>query len=425
MQTLSDCSSDAYHFKMSQAPTLLTALGGDAAEQSEFEQLLIQHFGSASHPVDREVWIGRGGNSPALKLIYNRDGLLVQAQPFEGLCDAEVADIRSKVRAHLLASGPPKVRRRVLFSAVPTVGWFRYRDVFQLLPVPPEAPRPGFMLADHPLYLEFKFASSSEFMISQQRQERIGRELELVCSALLAFRVWSIGPQIRHHWTIEPDDDVANASSKFLQETYMWPGMSPEGDCFTETSSLPPLSAVEPHEYYARLGIYPDQVLDIPSDFTDLFDIFAALPKREREQFLRAAYWFQHATDVFAISQSAAFIALVSAVEALSSSQSNGERCPACGKGIGPGPTKQFADFVEAHLTNSSIAEADRKRFYNQRSALSHGGRLLHNDRSLWGFTPKTLAEGSEIRALWAIVHTVLRNWLAHQTTASAPLPPA
>jgi hypothetical protein len=75
-------------------------------------------------------------------------------------------------------------------------------------------------------------------------------------------------------------------------------------------------------------------------------------------------------------------------------------------------PAQLFADFVEAHLPGTLIPEAERKRFYRLRSALSHGGKLLLGDHSEWGFTPKRIGEDSDVRALWQIVHTVLHNWL-------------
>jgi hypothetical protein len=270
------------------------------------------------------------------------------------------------------------------------------------------------VLGDHPLVLEFKYPSSSDFQVSYQRLERIGRELELICSALLAWRVWSLGPQSQHHWTVEIKKGQPEITSKFLQEAYMWPGMVVEAEAFSATDGLAPLPLIDPEAYYSirHRGIGPGQGLDIPADFSPLLDAAFKLTRDDRDRFLRAAYWFQHAHDVFALSHSAGFVALVSAIESLSSEPRSGTRCKECGQMVGSGPTKLFADFVEMHLPGTSIPEKERKRFYRLRSALSHGGKLLLADHSLWGFSPRTNAEDNDMRVLWQIVQMVLRNWV-------------
>src|SRR5262249_458055 len=141
------------------------------------------------------------------------------------------------------------------------------------------------------------------------------------------------------------------------------------------------------------------------------------LSRDHRDQFLRASYWFQHAQEVFPLSRSAAFVALVSAVEALMSELQGAGRCDACGHSIGPGPTRRFADFVEMYLPRSRVPEPERKRFYSLRSALSHGGKLLRDDHMLWQFEPKRLGEQTDMRSTWRIVHLVLHNWLLDTKT--------
>lgn len=399
---------------MANRSKLLTALGGDKAEQSEFETVLLGYFGRAAHLSNREILYSNREGGAALSLVYNANGLLKSAEGGPNLKDEDVKNIRTQVDQELLTPGPARVRRRILFCGVPTKGWFRYGDVFQIVPLPDEAPRPNYMLGDHPLVLEFKYPSSSHSSVSLDRQQRIGRELELICSALLAWRLWSIGPQSQHHWTVELTGNAAQITSKFLQEAYMWPGMVVEAETFSPTGTLTPLTTVDPQMYYSYThgAVGPGLALDIPGDLTRLLDAVWNLTRQDRDRFLRAGYWFQHAHNVRTLSLSAAFVSLVSAIEALSSGPRSDKRCDECGQLVGPGPTKLFADFVEAHLPGTSIPEPERKRFYRLRSGLSHGGKLLLSDHSLWDFSPSTLDEDHAGRVLWQIAQTVLRNWL-------------
>jgi len=82
------------------------------------------------------------------------------------------------------------------------------------------------------------------------------------------------------------------------------------------------------------------------------------------------------------------------------------DRCGDCRR---PGPTQQFAHFVERHALGSGLSERERKRIYAIRSALSHGGTLLYySDRVSWapGLTQARIQESDDI------VRAILVNWL-------------
>ena len=83
---------------------------------------------------------------------------------------------------------------------------------------------------------------------------------------------------------------------------------------------------------------------------------------------------------------------------------------------MGVGPTRMFTDFVDDLAPGASATEA-RKRFYGIRSALSHGGSLLHSDRRTWSpqMTGAKIEEWEDIGAIWKLVRLVLVNWLARQ----------
>jgi len=384
-------------------------------DQAEFEQLVGSFYGHGHHAEANEIRHGRSHRSCALRALYDGDGRLIKVLIGPDANADDIEQLRSKIESELLAPGTPRVRRQVLFAAAPTVGHFRYKDVFQIGPVPPGAPRLPYILGHHPFLLECQVKTSTDFMITGLRQQRIGRELGLVLSSLLDLRVWSLGPESRHHWCIDLANGAPVLPSKFLQEGYTWEGAVPEDAAFSPTDGIPPIELVEPYQYYAMRGISVDRKLDLPTDFSQQLDRFFALGGTDREKFLRASYWFQHAGLVFTYSKSASFVALVSAIEALMPPANAGTQCPECKQSIGPGPTSQFIAFVEALIPGSGISKSERRRFYRLRSALTHGGKLLASDHGMWGFTPTQLGEGYDARAMWQIVQYVVYNWLANQ----------
>ena len=110
------------------------------------------------------------------------------------------------------------------------------------------------------------------------------------------------------------------------------------------------MTSVEINEYYGLLGLAFDRTLDLPASFTRQLDQFYGLNAVERERFLRASYWFQHASTVFAYSKSASFVALVSAIEVIMPEQEASQRCCECNKYIGPGIAQRFVGFVKSSI---------------------------------------------------------------------------
>jgi hypothetical protein len=216
------------------------------------------------------------------------------------------------------------------------------------------------------------------------------------------------------HWVLMQTDVTQPWISAYRQEMYTWPGLVLEGGEFTDTATMPPLAAIDPGEYYTRGGIGPDRVLEIPKTLTDLLERFFGLPRSERERFLRACFWFQHAHSVR--SRSAAFTSMISVVEALIPAVRGAPVCEQCKRPIGVGPTRMFAQFVDGLVPGASTVQA-RRRLYGIRSALSHGGSLLHSDRRTWSphMTGGALEEWEDIGAIWKLVRLVLVNWLAKQ----------
>src|SRR4029077_14955463 len=123
-----------------------------------------------------------------LELRYE-DGRLVDIVAGPGLTSIELSGVRQRVEAELLTATGTAVGRVVLFASVPVTGYFRYRDVFQWIPVPAEAPHPPFAMAEHPFLLEFHFRRSPNAGIRQLRRAVLERELELLTAGLLEFTI--------------------------------------------------------------------------------------------------------------------------------------------------------------------------------------------------------------------------------------------
>ncbi|MGH6876469.1 MAG: hypothetical protein ACREHV_03710 [Rhizomicrobium sp.] len=145
--------------------SLLETLHGKNVDAGELSQLLLGHFRCSTETSDRTQLYGLE-DGPSLTVRYGRKGGVVAIDAGPNLFDADVAEIESKIRHSLLNRGPEKIGRQVLFANIPTDGWFRFGDVFQIVPVPPEAPRPRFPVGQHPFLLEVRFVTGSDMQIT-------------------------------------------------------------------------------------------------------------------------------------------------------------------------------------------------------------------------------------------------------------------
>jgi hypothetical protein len=191
----------------------------DRVDQSELEQLLQTHFGGSSSSTIEEVQYARQGQPHALTLRYDDDGELACIEPGAGLTTDDVPQIVDKIQRFLLQPAEAAIGQAVLFSGLPMSGYFRYRDVFQLVPVPPEAPKPPFTMAQHPLLLQFRFPGTPDAMIKILRGAQVGRDLELLCAALTFTIHGDTGNTTRHHWCVVGAlDNPASLRSEYCQE---------------------------------------------------------------------------------------------------------------------------------------------------------------------------------------------------------------
>jgi hypothetical protein len=404
------------------AENLRTVFHCDEIDQSEFELLLITHFGGSQSQTDREIRYTRGqGVEPALVLKYSKDGAITEIIAGAALASDDVALIQAKIDRHLLSGGDEHIGQLVLFAVMPTRGWFRYKDIFQLVPVPPDAPRPPFMMGDHPLLLQYAVKSSGDFQIDMLRRTRVGRELELLSAALTKNIYGGIGQVARYHWSVVRTEDPPTWRSEYCQEAYTYPEANGIAVAYTAVDALEPIRRTPAQEHYTRIGITGTEVLDLPDTFETSLDVYFGMSRENQERFMRACFWFQYAQRVARLSYSGAFTALVSAVEALMGDAKPERICDACSRPVGVGPTKRFIEFVERFAPGPAIAKEHRRKLYSLRSALTHGGHLLHADRYGWGggMTANALSEQSDQRALWQAVQIVLVNWLLSHVTVT------
>jgi hypothetical protein len=314
----------------------------------------------------------------------------------------------------LLTPTSSKVWRWTLFSSRPVEGFWRYRDQFQIIPAPSEAPRPAELMADHPFILDFAFDDSVDFMIRNHRCARRASDLTLVLNLLLRQHISSMSNRGRKHWVWVLEGSVPTATV-WAHEGYMIPNLQYLVDDLPIAMEVPPLEEVAAETYYDLRAGYAD-TLTIPAQLGRLLDAFTGLTGDDRERFLRACFWYHTASTVWDYSQSLHLTSLVNAIECLASIGAE--------RSMPEGPTGLFLAFMQKFAPGRP-SKTQLNKIYDVRGEITHGERLLHYDRPspLVGLDQTSTRDREIGDSASVLCRGALINWLwSHDPATTEPL---
>jgi hypothetical protein len=348
-----------------------------------------------------------------LKLTY-RGSRLVDVDGGPGLSDEARQKLREEV-ATLAAPHDTVVWRDVFFNLFPVDGYWRYRDEWQIVPAPPQAPRLDVLLADHPFVVELRVPwYPGRAMLSAAIQGRRAWELQLILNLVLRGRIKRFSARAPDGtWALRWDgDDTPRA--EWVQPGYFIPDWTYQSSEFTPTDGLRPLPEVSDEVYRTRRGIGADDVFEIPAVLGPLLDASHAVRPEVRDRFLHACYWYDRSGAAWNMSVSLGHVAAVNAIETIMP-PGQVDRCPECGLNRAPGVTRRFHDFVERYAP--LVPEQDRKRIYKLRSSLVHEANVFDIDRpGPWGaLVPGDQKQRDTYQAGRIVARDAIINWLLDQ----------
>jgi hypothetical protein len=407
---------------------LFQRLHAEEMDDAELMSIVTSHFHGAASFSPNEVVFPNTTNQSDIALYFSfKRGMLVAIRGGPALKEEDIAALE---RVILLELAPAQLRvgNQVLFASLPVTGAFRHRDIFQILPVPSDAPRPSSLVADHPFLLQFKYKASSAAFVGGSRRAVQVQRLQLLLSALLEGHVRSPGSAAKFHWVIAPVNlgEPLSPCSIYCQEIYTCPALERlvSSDSFFDITKVDPLQEIDPVKYYTRVGIQSGQSLSVPANLHDLLERFLSACDDDQERFIRACFWFNHAHTVFLYSRSASFTALISALEALMPAQQKLGDCPVCKRPLAKGATRTLNEFLDEYAPTEPKFQASRVALYWQfRSQLSHGGELSHFDRGAfhWTLGGKPHEEQELHDEVWRLVRIILVNWLHSRSSLLIP----
>lgn len=383
----------------------------DEIDAQELHFLLRNHFPQSDYGKDYTRFMRE--DEELLRIFYSKKGRIKEVVRNSSLSDAEISIIDKKIEDCIVSRSLPVWGRYKFFSQAPVSGWFRYKDLFQILPVPPIAPQPHYGADPHPGLIEVKDVGSQDVDIRSMRVSRSARSIELILTMLvptIARFCFKDGPR---EWVYGDAVDGQIVSS-LKSKGYHYADDGHYAGGFTATDDIPPIERIDSDEFYNNHphAFHVGRDLVFPKGLEQSLDKVFALSANKKNKLLRACYWLNTSRNIHRDSASGSYVALVSAIEAIMDDK-RGPPCPTCSKPTGDGPTKTFRDFIETHTPG--VPEAMRKQFYDVRSNLSHGGTLLAEDEEVWSGGRMSMYQGLDFMNLNSVVRAAVLNWLATQ----------
>jgi hypothetical protein len=191
-------------------------------DHHELLEILTLRYGTCWRVSEHEISFPA---SPDYRLqLKMRHGQIKKISAGESLSEQELNEVLSQVEADLKDDRIAEYGAEILFARRPVTGAFRFTSIpMQILPPPPEAPRPPAMTADHPFVLEYPIQCSQTPQTRYLRRRKNVVEWAWVLNALLYGSIKYSSSRARQMWATKSGEP--NCPPPFwAQEFYIVPG---------------------------------------------------------------------------------------------------------------------------------------------------------------------------------------------------------
>ena len=310
--------------------------------------------------------------------------------------------------------------RRIIFSKTPLKTQYKYRDIFQILPIDSKVAPTNPYAEDFPLFLEYyidfeedETTEKIDIFTEVAIQEKKEFEIVNLLSVLTNHRFFKYQTD-RNSWAITtPNVDYDklgeevrnlynNQYSSWVLAGYMYPGLKDELEIVDFTEEIfPKINLVLPYyKYFTDNPIEKkDSEIQFPETITDCLDSYFELSDKTRQKVKSSIYLACDGIDIADRKRSLGFLSFISAIEGLvglevsekeitfdckscKAIQNSPYHCHECGKPIW-GITTKFVEFLKKFVAGSESSARTYKKIYDLRSKITHRSQLFIGDYEL------------------------------------------
>lgn len=318
--------------------------------------------------------------------------------------------------------------RFVAFTPLQIKGVYRYKDVLQIMSLPDTAPKPQYVIGEHPLIIEYVYDTVDEKVVKSIADEysnpcsfderslesrfNFTKQDEILCVLSVITKYLIAKQENGKRWVLcDKDKDWVSVERGL---GYFWKGMSEYGDNLTDIE-IENITEVQSEQYYSK-DAFAGELFTLSDSTSWLLDKYFSLNEAKKEAFLSACVLFERSSRTWAVSHSLTYIGFVSGIEALIEYENKNikvEKCNDCGQ-----PKykvrQKFLTFAKCYGEDSNEFKKYADKLYHKRSKIGHAGKLLAHDVAGKITGPVVeMNDEIELRNLQRIVRIMMINWLA------------
>lgn len=328
-------------------------------------------------------------------------------------------------------------RREIIFSYVPLKGYFRFKDIFQLLPSDAFLPKVPPLINHHPVIIEISYNKPDTEYIHLDKSMGIKNPIESDMTDMIhgitkrdeiirLLTVFTNYPffvyKFEQAW-FQPFNGGGFDQSVWGQKGYRCSEFNNNIEHFSTDGH----QTIEIKDFQNYYRWNPDNTISFPENLDHLFEKYYSLTDEEKKSFDSSCVLFCNGLDLQFEMNSLSFAALISAIETLIDYESEPtETCSDCNSIIKSpfkcdkcgnyywGVRAKFRKFLHDYGSNDPEFRKYANKIYDQRSSILHKGKLLLRDlfkHSMSKFD-EVSDEGLELRHLVVVTRICLINWL-------------
>lgn len=286
----------------------------------------------------------------------------------------------------------PGYHKTIIFTKVPCLGHFRYKDKFQIYPLFPKV-FTEFPI-DYPVVLEFKLGNQDR---NPEKLDERGNlnTLELLTDLdhiLLILSTISNNQFFRYRgskafWGITlVNQDLTEIDFNFDPKWTLPYYGAQDSDIHEFTKvNFPPIDQVDYFPYYfenPNLDIREEQPLTLPSKITSLLDAFYSRNSEQSKMLMDAMNFFETAVDLRNTKKTVSALAAFTALETMVNYEFRNQNVESCNSCSQPKykVAQKFKDYLMKYIGPSDENKKKFNEFYKLRSKIVHKGERFPSE---------------------------------------------
>lgn len=344
----------------------------DRVDHAELMQILLEFFGHGQYSdINTFRFYKQDNKKIYLEILISKKGEIIKF-PNYNITSEEIGLIKQTIKEKLIESKEIIIGQCIIYCHTEEVtGYFKYKDLFQILPIPSNAPRANFKRqARNPFLLQLKYKSSPSICVDNFRKMYLTFQYVHLLNLFLNFHILLESDYTDFYWILDKDN-----SARLAQSYYNFNGFKQKINCYTDTSSMRSIELISAKKYYSS-DLHLCESLTIPHNLEQSFNLALNLSELDKDKFYRACAWLYNADEIWNQSSSSALISLVTAIECLLEKEK--DICDCCNQQLYL--TKNFNEFIEHYSSADHRYKTTKKILYNTRSLLAHGEQMFSLD---------------------------------------------